>query len=72
MSKLSCRHMKKRINQHEDHVAGYPPLAHCRICPNYHAYVNTKQGRGLCTHFMHEMPEDGYCSEHPKLKTKEN
>ena len=43
-----------------------PPLAHCRTCHNYHAYVNAKQGRGLCDHFMHEMPEDGYCSEHGK------
>ena len=51
--------------------AGRPPLAHCRTCPHYHAYVNAKQGRGLCDHFMHEMPEDGYCSEHPEMKTKE-
>ena len=38
----------------------------CEACPHYHAYVNAKQGRGLCDHFMHEMPEDGYCSEHGK------
>lgn len=38
----------------------------CHNCPHYHAYMNAKQGRGLCDHFMHEMPEDGYCSEHGK------
>lgn len=41
-----------------------PVPRRCRFCPNYHAYTNAKQGRGLCTHFMHEMPEDGFCSEH--------
>ena len=41
-----------------------PVPRRCRICPNYHAYINAKQGRGLCTHFMHEMPGDGFCSEH--------
>ena len=41
-------------------------VTRCKNCPKYHAYVNAKIGRGLCTRFMHEMPEDGYCSEHGK------
>lgn len=42
------------------------PPTPCRSCNHYHAYVNAKIGRGLCTHLMHEMPENGYCSEHGK------
>ena len=42
------------------------PPTPCRTCNHYHAYVNAKQGRGLCDYFMHEMPADGYCSEHGK------
>ena len=35
----------------------------CEKCNHWHRYTKVKTDRGLCTHFMHETLEDGYCSE---------
>ena len=50
--------------------AGRPPVIHCHDCCNY-IPVNARHGVGICTHFGHEMPANGFCSV-PLNKTKEN
>ena len=50
-------------SQFKEHVA-IVKVPRCINCPRFYAYTNAKQGRGLCTHFMHEMPGDGFCSEY--------
>ena len=37
-------------------------LVLCKDCRHYHAYINAKIGLGLCTYFMQETQNYGFCS----------